>query len=191
MPHEVPTAAVVVPLLIAGLAAVLWWLHRRGATTPWRILAGVAVCGYGAGVIANTVLPIYTERVSDYRPPWTVYLHLTPVAGYEVADFVQNVIVFLPLGVLLPIVFRTGSVLHVLVIGFLLSLTMELVQLANSVTGHGGHVCDINDLLSNTLGAPIGYGIFRAALLVPVVARLAAAATWPGPAESVEPGVTA
>jgi hypothetical protein len=46
------------------------------------------------------------------------------------------------------------------------------------------HVPDINDLLANTLGAPIGSGIFRLALLVPALGRSARAASWPMPPQN-------
>jgi glycopeptide antibiotics resistance protein len=97
-------------------------------------------------------------------------------------DMLENVVVFVPLGLLLPLVARVRSARGVLLCGFLISLTMEVLQLANSLTGRGGHVADINDLLANTLGTPIGYGIFRAALLLPGLDRLADTAAWPPPA---------
>lgn len=177
-PREIPTLLVVVPLAVVGFGVMLWWLQRRGALTVLRVVVCAAVCVYGAGVVANTLLPIYVGGTGE-RPPWTVFLNLVPLADTEPADMLQNIVVFLPLGVLLPIVARVRSAGRVLLYGFLLSLTMELLQLANAVTGHGGHIADVNDLLANTLGAPLGYGIFRCALLLPPVARLVAAATWP------------
>jgi hypothetical protein len=89
------------------------------------------------------------------------------------------VVVFLPLGVLLPLVGQVSSARRVLLLGFLLSLTMELLQGLNAVTVHGGHIADVNDLLANTLGAPLGYGVLRLARLVPALRRWADAATWP------------
>lgn len=181
--HEVPTLSVVVPLGVAAFAVLLWVLHRRCAMTAPRILVAAVVCVYGAGVVANTILPIYLGGASDYGVPWTAYLNLAPLENNEPADMLQNVVVFLPLGVLLPIVARVDSVLRVLLCGFLLSLGMEAIQLANAVTGHGGHVADINDLLANTLGAPAGYGLYRIAMLLRPVARLVTAASWPSRAE--------
>jgi glycopeptide antibiotics resistance protein len=178
--QEIPTLLVVVPLGAVALAVMLWWLHRRAALTALRASAGVVACGYGAGVVANTLLPIYIGETGD-RPPWSVFLNLVPLVNTDPRDMLQNVVVFLPLGVLLPVVARVSSALRILLLGFLLSLTMEGLQLLNAVTGHGGHVADVNDLLANTLGAPLGYGIFRCALLVPLVARLVSAATWPAP----------
>jgi glycopeptide antibiotics resistance protein len=101
------------------------------------------------------------------------------LAGTEWADMAQNVVVFVPLGVLLPLVAPVRSPGRAVLGGFLVSLTMEALQFVNAVTGHGGHVADVNDLLANTLGALVGYGVFRVGLLVPALARLARAAAWP------------
>jgi glycopeptide antibiotics resistance protein len=185
--HELPTLPIVVPLGVAALAVMLWSLHRRGALTVPRAVASAVVCVYGAGVVVNTLLPITLGSTPD-RPPWTVFLNLTPMANTDVRDMLQNIVVFVPLGVLLPVIFRVRSLRRVLLWGFVLSLTMEALQLVNAVTGHGGHVADVNDLLANTLGAPIGYALFRAALLLPPVAGLVAAATWPATSRDLQSG---
>jgi VanZ family protein len=133
---------------------------------------------YGGGVLANSVFPIFIGKGQTGLPWWDA-VNLTPLVGTDRADMLRNIVVFLPLGFLLPLVARVHSALRILVVGFLLSLAIETVQLVQSQIGNGGHVADINDLLANTLGAPIGYGIFRAALLLPALGRLATAATWP------------
>ena len=118
-------------------------------------------------MVANTLLPIHLGA-ADSDLPWWASVNLTPLAGTEWFDMARNVVVFVPLGLLLPLVARVRSARGVLLWGFLVSLTMEALQL-------------VNDLLANTLGAPTGYGLFRAAVLLPALAHLAGAATWPGP----------
>lgn len=178
MTHQEVSPLVVVPLGLVGLAVMAWLLHRRAAVTVPRIVAVTAVCVYGAGIVANTVLPFHLGDTGP-RPPWSAFLNRVPLVDTEPIDMLGNVLVFLPLGVLLPIVARVDSALRVLLSAVMLSLTMELLQLVNAITGHGGHIADVNDLLANTVGAVLGYGIFRMALLLPPAARLAAAMTWP------------
>jgi VanZ family protein len=178
--HEISALPVVVPLAAVAFAALLWRLRRRAALTVPRIVVSALMCVYGAGVVANTLLPIVIGAGGD-RPPWRVFLNLTPLVNTELFDMVSNVVVFVPLGFLLPLVARVASARRVLLVGFLVSLTMEALQFVNAVAAHGGHVADINDLLANTLGAPIGYGIFRVAVLLPGLGRWADAATWPMP----------
>jgi hypothetical protein len=128
-------------------------------------------------VVANSLFPIYIGTPGGLS--WWEVPDLVPVVGYEARDLLENVAVFVPLGFLLPLVARVTSLRRVLLQGFLISLTIELLQWVNAVTVHGGHAPDVNDLLSNTLGTPIGYAVFRIALLLPGAARLARAATWP------------
>lgn len=166
--HEISALPVVVPLAAVAFGVLLWRLRRRAATSVPRILVAAAACVYGAGVVANTLFPIYVGR-PDYHESWRVFLNLTPLANTEPFDMLANVAVFVPLGFLVPLLARTSSVWRALLVGFLVSLTMETFQFINAVTGHGGHIADINDLLANTLGAPIGYAMFRGALLLPVI----------------------
>jgi VanZ family protein len=180
--HEIPVLPVVVLVAAVAFAVLLWRLHRRTAMTVPRVVVSAVMSVYAAGVIGNTLLPIYLGR-GGYDLPWWKYPNFTPLVGTEPFDMLQNVVVFVPLGVLLPLVARVTSLPRVLLCGFLISLTMEVLQWVNAVTAHGGHVPDINDLLANTLGAPIGYAVFRVALLLPVLGPWARAATWPGPAQ--------
>lgn len=71
-------------------------------------------------------------------------------------QYVLNVIMFLPLGMLLPALWPSSNKLHyTLLYGFGLSLLIEISQLFNR------RVSDVNDLIMNVLGAVIGYGIYR------------------------------
>ena len=67
-----------------------------------------------------------------------------------------NVLLFVPLGVLLPILYaRYDSLKRVATVGFLLSLSVETLQMFGCGTS------DINDLITNTFGACLGYFLFR------------------------------
>lgn len=68
----------------------------------------------------------------------------------------QNVALFVPLGVLLPLLHRSlRSVWWALLGGAALSTMIETTQLVLAVGQ-----CDVNDILTNTLGAVLGYGVF-------------------------------
>jgi glycopeptide antibiotics resistance protein len=183
--REITALPVVVPLASVAFAVLLWALHRRAGLTVPRVVVSAVACVYGAGVLANTVFPIALGKPSGDLP-WSVLLNLVPLVGTEPRDMLQNVVVFVPLGVLLPLLARAHSAGRVLLAGFLLSLAMEALQFGNAVTGHGGHVADVNDLLANTLGAPLGYGAYLLGLHLPSLRRAADAATWPPPHEETE-----
>lgn len=176
--YEISRLSVALPLGAAAIAALLWRLRRLAAVTWPRTLVVVAFCAYGVAVLAGTLLPIQLGKPDD-DVPWRWFVNLSPLIDAEWHDVVQNVVLFVPLGVLLPLVARVGSVRRILLAGFVASLTIELLQLISDIAFRAGHAVDINDLLANVVGTPVGYGLLRGALRIPAVARLADAATWP------------
>ena len=80
---------------------------------------------------------------------------------YAMNTFVLNVLLYIPLGYLLPCVFPKlcRKTQTTILIGFLLSLATETTQL---ITNLGQF--DVRDLICNTVGAAIGYVIYRLCL---------------------------
>ncbi len=82
-------------------------------------------------------------------------------------NLVGNVVVFMPFGFLVPVMYREQrkdvvyrghyfrSMLFVLLLGFLFSLVIEFVQLVTKVG-----CFDVDDLLLNTSGVLLGYIIY-------------------------------
>lgn len=67
-----------------------------------------------------------------------------------------NVIGFIPYGFILPVIaHKCRSGFFIILSGFSLSLVVEVVQLVTKVG-----CFDVDDLILNTLGAAIGYGMF-------------------------------
>lgn len=82
-------------------------------------------------------------------------INFLPFQSEGLFTYVLNVIMFMPLGFLLPLIWeKYRNSLKVLFIGFGFSLSIELGQLFNRRN------TDIDDLLMNTLGAIIGYYIW-------------------------------
>jgi glycopeptide antibiotics resistance protein len=175
---EVAALPVVAPVATLVFVVLLWGLHRRRALSPLRALVAAALCVYGAGVVANTVFPIFLDMPGGVQP-WSTAISMRLFDDYEVADAVQNVVVFIPLGVFVPLVARTRSVWRVAVVGVISSLLIETVQFFSAHYLHGGHVADVNDLFFNALGAPIGYGLFVLVTRAPALAEVARRTRWP------------
>lgn len=75
---------------------------------------------------------------------------------YKMQNLAGNVAGFIPLGILLPILFwRKGKGLKTVFFIFLISFAFETIQL---ITGLG--VFDVDDLILNTAGGIIGYLFF-------------------------------
>ncbi|QQK79109.1 VanZ family protein [Salicibibacter cibi] len=72
---------------------------------------------------------------------------------------IGNVFLFLPLGIFLPLLFRSlRSIGRVTLVGMLLSLVIELYQFAFTL-----RVSDIDDLVLNTVGVFLGAAMYVAA----------------------------
>lgn len=76
---------------------------------------------------------------------------------HAVINLIGNVIMFIPLGFCLPMLFRRQRKLWAVLLTTALVIT--LVELAQLFTLVGS--CDTDDLILNVLGAAIGYGIFK------------------------------
>jgi glycopeptide antibiotics resistance protein len=163
---EVPVLPVVVPLAAVVLAGLLWHLHRAGRLSVPRAAVALALCGYAAGVVANTVFPIFLDLPRS-TAPWWWSIDLRPLGDYEVVDAVQNMVVFGPLGVLVPLLIARVSWWRVLAVAAASSLAIEVAQFAGSYFLDGGHVADVNDLIFNVAGAAVGFALFSVASRVP------------------------
>ena len=71
-------------------------------------------------------------------------------------NVVGNVAMFIPSGIVLPIIYRRlDSFVKVIWVGGSISLCIEMIQLPFSV-----RASDIDDLILNTAGVMLGYGIY-------------------------------
>ena len=72
---------------------------------------------------------------------------------------IGNVAMFIPTGIILPILYKElDSFWKTLAAGAMLSLCIEIIQLPFSV-----RASDVDDLILNTLGVAVGYGIYALA----------------------------
>ena len=87
---------------------------------------------------------------------------LCPLGSYKsiynrmLAQNIMNIVLFMPIGFLAGAASRKKHVLNVVLIGVVLSLFIEVIQL---ISKRG--ICNIDDVIHNTLGCTIGYGVFR------------------------------
>ncbi len=89
----------------------------------------------------------YNLSVSD--------INLIPLINSDLFGLIMNIILFVPFGIALPLLWKKGtSFLQTAYCGFLFSLFIEISQLFNL------RATDIDDLISNTLGTMIGFGIY-------------------------------
>ncbi|KOV79783.1 antibiotic resistance protein VanZ [Nocardia sp. NRRL S-836] len=155
--------------------ALLAHLRRRDRLTAPRAAVALVLCVYVAGVVANTVFPIFLNMPAG-DPQWKVYFGL--VHGYSVEDALQNIVVFVPVGVILPLLLAKASWWRVLAVAAAFSLAIEVTQFFTGNLLGGGHLTDVNDLFFNVVGAALGMGVFSALSKVPAAAALIDRFRW-------------
>ncbi|MFK4115129.1 VanZ family protein [Microbacterium sp. NPDC006705] len=174
---EVPVLPVVIPFGIVVFAILLTVLWARRSCSPPRAAVTAAVAVYGAGIVGNTIFPIFLDKPVS-GAPWTPGLALIPFADYELDDALMNMLVFVPLGILVPLMLARPTWLKVVAAAAITSLTVESLQLPAQAFFAGGHIADINDFLSNVAGGALGYGLLLLLARVPALARLIDLFRW-------------
>ena len=157
------------------LLTVVWLLARafvwiKNRRIDWKREAELLLMYVNLAVIIRFVffpwekvdgnikpLVIDMKRMPDQR------INLIPLvnilkndAAWVMQNLVGNIALFIPSGVILPILYKKlDSLWKVTLAGSLISLSIELLQLLMIY-----RITDIDDLLCNTLGVMIGYGFY-------------------------------
>jgi len=165
-------------LLVAiPLAALL--VLARWRRTPWRSAARTAALlafvSYALAVFSSTLLPLHAD-LSSGPPDWPRLLRalvplrdLTEMLSSPSLDPAilwrnvgGNVLLFVPLGFLLPAL-RPMNWPRLLLVGLFASVSIEGIQLLLDVFVGANHVVSSDDVLLNVIGALVGYASFLAA----------------------------
>jgi glycopeptide antibiotics resistance protein len=160
----------VLALLVAGVLAIALLVpfvaisyRRRGGLTPSRTLAWLALLVWMLAVQAYTLLPVpdgpYTCVGLEWDPlqAFRDVFAAGGIRGDAVQQLALNVLLFVPWGVLVRMLWRRGIVVATLS-GLAISLLIETTQL----TGVWGafpcayRLFDTGDLVTNTAGAALG-----------------------------------
>ena len=73
------------------------------------------------------------------------------------AFFIENILMFIPFGILIPVAFsRMRGFVRCTTAAFTCSVLLEGMQF---ITGRG--FCELDDIVTNTVGAVIGYMLYR------------------------------
>ncbi len=145
------------------------WIKQRGP--DWKREAVLLLMYVNLAVIIRFVffpmalvdghiqpLVFDADAIFPLRVNLIPLVHLFRYAG--VRDIIWNVVgntaMFVPSGIVLPVVYRKlDSFRKVTVAGALISLCIECLQLP-----FASRASDIDDLILNTLGTAVGYGIY-------------------------------
>ena len=146
-------ACVLIPCAVYQILLYRKWDHREGLSKGnllWRYVFLLYLCMVMRAVFMGSVW----DLASNGPIRWAD-VNLVPFQSENLMQYALNVLLFMPLGFLLPLIWgKYRMVSHTLLAGFLFTLFIELGQLFNH------RLTDIDDILMNMLGTAIGFGLW-------------------------------
>ena len=168
-----------ISLLTGELCFTVLWILSRGMIwmqqkkVVWKREALLLLMYINLAVLIRFVFyPFFTVNgevqpliinMSSLQPLRVNLIPLVNILDYDIKreaaiNIIGNTSMFIPTGVIMPILYkRLDCFWKVLLAGVGLSFVIEVIQLL-----FPGSVTDIDDLILNTLGVAVGYGIYAA-----------------------------
>ncbi|PAF28639.1 VanZ family protein [Paenibacillus sp. 7516] len=158
----ISSISVLGPLFILILLALV--IHARVSTvryTSKQYLLMLTFAIYMLGVLHFVFFPIDVNiGIYANQTPWYKNLQWVPLLTADAPSFLLNIVLFMPLGFLLPLLKPSvDSIRKAAAVGLMLSFTIEILQLVIRITLGNGRSTDINDLIANTAGSVLGFVI--------------------------------
>ncbi len=120
------------------------------------MIAGLILSVYVYLLFSQTILCRSQQfKYSHYLMPFWSYQAILDGRHELIADNLLNVAIFIPIGLLFAMVFRSIRCWIVLLGGFVISFIIEFLQF---VLNRGN--AEIDDVMHNVLGSLIGYGFY-------------------------------
>ncbi|MCY9574294.1 VanZ family protein [Bacillus xiamenensis] len=162
--------------IICGTSLVIFiYKLMRGTTSKILFLYYVLFSLYIASLVSLTFFPFPYQKklielmiednlgtIHNLIPFKTIIVTLELGLTSFIKQIIGNVILFIPLGFILPILFSFYQLRKVTYIGFLVSLSIELIQFVlDLIVGYNYRSFDVDDIITNTLGTLIGVIIYK------------------------------
>ena len=149
IPHDVYVAMLIL-LCVGVLFLIGLYGLRKGLDYSFRLMfVEYAFLLYASTVIYRVAM---SERMYNLTPFWSYRAIMERGESQLLPENIMNVLVFVPIGVLVGVAFRDMIWKKVLVIGFGLSLGIEVFQF---VFRKG--LTEVDDVMHNSLGCAIGF----------------------------------
>lgn len=125
---------------------------------------------YLCAVLCVTIFPIDFTLDFKWRYHSSVnvtYIHLKPfndlIMGYRgaVKQIILNIIMTIPFGFLCCTLKKNSTILGIIIKTFLLSFTIEFIQLIMTIFLLHHRSCDVTDLITNVTGGIIGFILYK------------------------------
>ena len=141
----------IIGVLIYLIVVLLLYVLKIRRNITWKCIFEIAFCVY-----VITLLKITGVFTFSYSLSGIISYNIVPFVGSSIVPVILNFLLFVPYGLLLPLVFRSHkwNWKKIVVICAFTSFAIELLQV------FGGRYAEIDDFLCNTFGAFTGYIIY-------------------------------
>lgn len=146
--------------LVAFLIVLLLLWRRKGKKKGIRYASVFLLVEYVALLLYFTVFvrPETGKHQLLLIPFWS-YVEIWKNTSILIEENIMNILVFIPIGFLLATVMRGYTWWKILLVGVFLSIMIEVLQYV-LMRGY----CETDDVIHNTLGCLVGYGVVRGAI---------------------------
>lgn len=156
--YNIPSLLVWCLVVVLVIGCVFLTL-KKGWKKGFRAGAVILLVEFFFLILCTSVIfrEAHVERGNNLVP-FDSYFHY-PVDSYFIEAAVVNflnIIMFIPLGLLLGLAFKAITWKKVLLVGIVISVSIELLQFLFKKG-----FCEADDLIHNVLGCLIGYAIYR------------------------------
>ncbi|MBU3206493.1 VanZ family protein [Clostridium algidicarnis] len=179
----------VIPLYLIVLGITIFKKKKKGEKIDF--FREIVKFGFGLYIIALIGVTLFPIRIGygrqaitminmgiNYIPFKSIIYDIRQIGigsfsvRFQIKLLIMNVlgnfILLIPIGFLTPILWKkVNSLKDIVIVGFLVSLSIELLQLLENFLSIGFfRVVDVDDLILNVLGAVFGYMAYQVAKLV-------------------------
>ncbi|MGQ8874700.1 VanZ family protein [Paenibacillus sp. TSA_86.1] len=156
----IPSFVILVPLFILTLLTLA--IHARVSRVRYtgrQYMLMLTFAIYMLGMMHFVFFPIDVNiGIYANQTPWYANIQWVPLLTADAPSFLLNIVLFMPLGFLLPLLKPSVDLIgKAAKVGLTLSLVIELLQLVIRITLGNGRSTDINDLIANTTGSVLGF----------------------------------
>ena len=140
---------------LAGVLILTFYGVKKG----WRKLILTLLMEYSFLLYCSTVIfrQAKIERGIELQPFWS-YEAILDGVDTMIPETVMNVVVFIPIGLMMGLVFKGANWWKILMAGAGMSVSIELLQLLFKKG-----CCETDDVIHNTMGCAMGFGLYRLA----------------------------
>ena len=131
----------------------------KGIKSGWRLCGKIALPIYLFLLLSATVIfrKFVENQTHNFVPFWSYKEILSTGSRDLLYQNIFNVLVFVPIGLLVGVSFKSIKLWQVFLLGFCVSASVELLQF---VLKRG--FAEFDDVFHNVVGCMIGFGIYKA-----------------------------